>query len=432
MATNFAMIVLVVLYTLIFLPWENDFSREVTDALGEAFAPEWADPADTLTYLYTYEDTTMFMKDTFEAWDDLIRDDLSMWHDRTPLIMTLNYVDSEDSYKQLAHTFTDIELTRGEVVCALSEDNPLGPFGHYADSMPLNKSDDDCSPITDVQWRADTVTVEFSVKNTEAGHDVGQDLCHQWDVTQRFEFARTGVIQFTLNVGESLCNEDLAQKKSGLRELDWFLIVVGLLAVFSAFIKVVSVKTVFEFKKAKKRREQQEALAGIKSSRGLRLGASFADYHHAHNNNNDNQLEFQLDAETISSYSTKSTQSTTSSARREEFFADMLGEVDTTVGIGGNLTEGYSWVLAGLVGDVLCFVWVVMKWTLRHSGHTGAALVATRLCLGMGAFLQSVSFVAHLGDQPWFYLLIHSLQYGVPAASRHACGCLPLYFGMPV
>eukprot|EP00754_Rhynchopus_humris_P036562 Rhum_TRINITY_DN18672_c0_g1::Rhum_TRINITY_DN18672_c0_g1_i1::g.168055::m.168055/K04994/MCOLN3; mucolipin 3 len=484
---NVVLAVLTLTYTLTFQPWENSFRGDSYDRLGTAFSPNFKTLASTKVFFHTMPTVQDFMHMTHAAWLELENDQLASWTDITPLTMELTYLSTPYTYKNISVN-SALPIERSTITCPLTTSHPLGPFGADKATGPLGgrgtvarspfraprpagraarkaaaaapsrtvaaalggardfvapadnrvgagnaTGADPCKGLDKVWWRADTALVSFTLESTEGPRSGAESACHKWRVEQQYRFRRAGVVEFTLDIGESVCRT--AQADGAGKAIGVVVLVVMGVAAVSLILKLLRLRSVRAFKLEQRRVEYMPATRRTASGQSFHKltqqrssGIPGAPEAVGQGTINDTYA-YNYGEDVVSITSAPSTVSTTPSMKRQELYEDLRGDVESVVGVGGNMNEAYTWLCLGVVGDIFCLLWTAFKWRDLSTDGAHGSLIATRGFLGLGAFVQWATLVGHLGDHPWFYLLIHSLQYGIPAGFRHILSCLPLYFG---
>eukprot|EP01059_Diplonema_ambulator_P032795 TRINITY_DN6603_c0_g2_i1.p1 TRINITY_DN6603_c0_g2~~TRINITY_DN6603_c0_g2_i1.p1 ORF type:complete len:545 (+),score=91.85 TRINITY_DN6603_c0_g2_i1:136-1635(+) len=401
MLLNFIVGVLLLIRVSVYVPGDNKYVALANERLGEVFSPDWDGSANTLVNIYSFQDLTDFMSDSYVSFEALPNDELGTWQVTQNQTMVVRYLTPPHSYKDILLD-PSLHIKEQTLICDIDAENPLGPFSTLVGPVSATGG---CTGIDEIQWKVNSAEVRFTVESIRQLSNLLTPVCYRWDITQSYDFKKAGVIKFSLTVDQSLCG--LAGVDDGFgATMDYLSIFLLLFSIWGMLLRAKSVRRIYKLQRILQRKQ---STSGRTSAYTL---------HVIDGNSPCSGMDFD-EQSTVSSSS--------STATRKEFLTEALDLMTTNT----QTRKGYSWLVAGIIGDVCVIASSICDLYIYHTSSDvgNAALVAANAFLGMASFIQWSVFVTHLGDQPWLFLLISSLRKGTPIAFRFMAGCLPFYLG---
>eukprot|EP01064_Diplonema_japonicum_P009205 TRINITY_DN1667_c3_g3_i1.p1 TRINITY_DN1667_c3_g3~~TRINITY_DN1667_c3_g3_i1.p1 ORF type:complete len:534 (+),score=81.62 TRINITY_DN1667_c3_g3_i1:87-1688(+) len=394
MILNLVVSILLLIRVCVYTPGENKYVAHSVERLGTSFSPMWEAPSNTRVNIYSFEDFREFASDSYQSFTELPNDDTGTWLITKNQTMTVRYLTPPHTYREVLLQ-PSLDLPATEITCDIANENPLGPF---RPTSP-DRNSTACDGIPDIKWKINSAEVSFTARSIRQVGHLLTPICYQWHVTQYYDFKKAGLIRFNVDIFGSLCGLEGVDNGFGA-SMDYLCMFMLLVGVWGMVLRIKSVRRV---RKLRLILENKINTSGRSSAYALQ-GMSPEDTE---------------DLTTVSSVETNTS--------RIEFLHEALDQVTTNT----QNRKGYSWLVAGIFGDVFVIISCFLDLYVYHTNTDvpGDTLQASNVMLGLAAFVQWSIFVAHLGDQPWLFLLISSLRKGTPLALRFITGCMPIYLG---
>ena len=370
----------------------NSFTALSTEMIGDVFGVDWDLPSMTERKLYSSDDVIDTVIDAYDGFTELTESESGLWFDPNLPLMSITLLKNTSSYKELlSNPRVDLStITQSDI--PLNDSYPAGPFTPPHNSQLIEKTKQ--------------IKVKYKIRSMRLQPSDAFKLktCIQWSVEQVFDFPHNGLVTFYLNIGYSNCGSDFEEPMSTAgTQIE---IVILILALWSFILR-------------------SKAILRTRQMRSL-LTSALSE--HSSNVTLRSRLEPLLGSHDgiIDTRSMESDSGDSESVAM--FYHHALNELTSVI---DRNKRGYSWLTTGVLADAVLLISLSLKMHIVHTSNTiqSGELMVFRILFGLGCIAEWCVLVSPLGDQPWFYLLMITIQKGTPKASRFILSCLPIYLG---